>query len=90
MWSFSNKQPVNSSETLFCLVVKVKLTKIPSSLIFPNPFHCAVNWRSVANGTPHMALSTPRLSEAASIHSSLQKQRMLQKGQLKRSCLKSL
>ena len=83
MWSFSTKQTVNSSETLLRLVVKVKLTKISlegaSSLIFPNPFYRAVNWRSVVNGAPLMAPSTPRLSEAASGHSSLQKQRMPRK-----------
>ena len=83
MWSFNTKQPVKNSETLLCLVVKVKLTKISleraSSSIFANPYHRAVNWRSLANGAPLMAPSTPPLSEAASIHSSLQKQRMLHK-----------
>ena len=63
MWSSSTKQAVNGSETLLCLIVSeiVKLTKISlegaRSLIFANAaFHRAVNWRSLANTAPLMAL----------------------------------
>lgn len=67
MWSFSTKQPVNSTAAVLCVVVKVKLRKTSregaSSLIFANHFHCAVDRRSVANGAPLMASSTPRLSQ---------------------------